>query len=254
MPYIVLDPATAKAAPITTAGAPRTGLAQKTFLEFQTELRARLMGRTDITNPRLQGWVNEGYVDLVTSLELDTLVSSVAITLDVGQPLYLLPYNVFSLLTVAVIDAVNYIDGGRPLSKIDLGKYRMLPVESNEPMAFFRFNDMLVVYPTPSVSRVINIDFKIRPTPFTADANQSILDVEWDEAILKNAKMKALESLEEWENATFESDSIAKLIARKKDPLAAEDEHRIILSSVPRRRSELIRDSYTRYGDDDGLR
>ncbi len=242
MPYIVLDQTLAKAAPATTIGNPVQGQPGETLATLRTELMAQLLGRDDLTPTRSDRFINQGYTDLVTSLELPELNASLGITLDVDQPFYALPYVAMATENVSIVNTTNYASGGRPLSKIDKSKYRKLPLKSDEPDAFFREGGMIVLWPTPKTARTIALDFHIRPVWMTLDTHQPFLGVEWHEAILLASVWKALSGLKEYDKALIAKNEYQSYVAGRKDPVAAEDEGRVILSSVPRKRHHLISD------------
>lgn len=115
-------------------------------------------------------------------------------------------------------------------------------VEDGEPAAFFIYNGMMVVWPTPETARTLAIDFHITPAYMTADEHQPILDVEWHEGILLAARWKAFLALQEFDNAMIQKNEYLDFVKRRLDPKAADDEGRIVLSSVPRDRRDLFMD------------
>ena len=244
MPYTVLDRTLAKAAPVTTIGDPPATGDGMTFLDLQVELNAQLLGRSDVTADRIKLWLNQAQMDLLSSLSLPAMRDSLALVLDADQPFYLLPTAVLSVVGAALSDTVSYpIDGGKPLRKIDLMKYRQLPLESDEPTSFFKHGaDLLVVYPTPTVSLTLALDFVVRVKDMVDDADHPFLGSELDEALLLAAHWKALRALRQTKDSFAAKNEFLDYIKRRIDPAAAEDEGRIVLSSVPRSRSDLMRD------------
>lgn len=260
MPYTLLDPTTAQAAPVTTVGAPKTPsipgefLPGMNFAEMRTQLDIMLAGRTDFEDDMFYLWINQSYVDLCTSLDIPELNASIAITLAVNQPLYRLPLQVRAIDMVSVIDTVNYGDlGGRKLTKIDKAKYRRSPALVDEPREYFTEGDILILWPTPKAIRTISIDFKIRPDFLEGEDNYPILPPEWHEVIVRNARVKAHSDLREFDSASITNNEVVGLVRRKTDPDAVEDSDNIIGSSVPRRRSQLHRRSTYLGPDADGL-
>lgn len=244
MPYIVLDESLAQAAPVTTIGAPKTGLAQqKTLQAMRNELAQGLAGRDDVDAAWLNARINEGYTDLCTSLDLDMLRASIGLDLVVDQPMYLLPYVVYSTLGVAIMDDEYAVYEGRPLHKTDLSAYRRFPVLTDKPTHYFKHGQsMLVLWPTPEAVKSIAVDFRLRPQLLTEDTHQSILPTEWDEAVVLAARWKAHRSLRMWAQAKLAKDDYVDFVRSKNDPRAAEDENRIVGSSVPRDGRLLYRD------------
>jgi hypothetical protein len=252
MPYIALDPALAAPAPASTLGAPLTNQG-KTLLDYRGTLNMQLGARPDVDNGMLETWINDAYLDICSSLEIDELKGSLPLTLVVGQPLYLLPRAVRAIREVGVIDAATYSTaGGRKLAQSDLARYRRNSTLSDEPREYFRESKMLVLWPTPKTIRTLSLDVWIRPLKLVADTDSPILPEEWHEAIALNARSKAHVDLREYERAAVAENSFVNNVRRKDDPETLEESDRIIGSSVPRSRHSLFRRPSRR--TDDGLR
>lgn len=242
MPYNVLDPTGAAPAPATAVGNPLTSVGT-TFAEMQNELDAMLAGRTDVTAPRLALWINQAYVQVCTDLQIDELQSSIALTTVADQPAYLVPNAVYTTLGAAVVDPDRYGEfGGRPLTKIDLNSYRRAAVETGDVRTYFRFGQMIVLWPTPEESGLtISLDFRLRPNFLVNDLDSPLLGIEWHEAILLNARVKAFGALLEFDKEQIADNRYIKHIRTKLDRGAAEQENMVPTSSVPRSRAMLSR-------------
>lgn len=248
MPYIPLDPTVAQAAPTTLIGAPLTPpnpgepLPGMSLVEMRTQLDIQLGGRTDFDDTMFDLWINQSYVDLCTSLDIPELNGSVVISLDPAQALYLLPRQVRAIDMVSVVDTATYgALGGRKLTKTDKNSYRKAPALNGEPKEYFREGNMLVLWPTPVAIRDLSVDFKIRPDPLVDEDHYPIIPPEWHEVIVRNARTKAHSDLREFDSAGITNNEVVGLVRRKTDPDAVEDDDRVIGSSVPRRRAQLIR-------------
>src|SRR4051812_21380016 len=104
MPYLVLDPATAEAAPIITFGAPETAAlhpAGKSLLSMRNRLKLELGNRTDIPDSLWNEWINDGYQDIFASLDLTDAKRSFSFYTTDSQALYLLPASVSHIRSVA---------------------------------------------------------------------------------------------------------------------------------------------------------
>lgn len=231
MPFLVLDPAAAAAAPVTTLGAPRTGVEGKTFDSMQDELRDMLGGRTDV-EAKLGGWINDAQVDLITSVDTDEAKGSLAITTVVGQAMYLLPTVVDNIQTISLNDS-TLPDGGYPLEKTDKFGYRAQMTLSDYPTKYFRERNILVLWPTPDAAYSITIDFRIRPSYMTLTTHQPILDKEWHRAIILRAREMAFDDLMEFDKAGPAENSVTRTVRRRENREANEDENRAPRSSVP---------------------
>ena len=102
MPFTVLSTALAEAAPVTTIGAPRTSEGA-TLATLREELQALVGERDDIDEARVELWINESYSDLCSSLRIDELKDSIALSLVAGQPRYMLPSAVATTLGASIV-------------------------------------------------------------------------------------------------------------------------------------------------------
>lgn len=191
MPYIVLDPTTAQAAPVTTAGNPLTSVGE-TLASFQANLLEDLQGRTDVSATRTKRWVNKGYRRLASMVDVKELNSSLGLTLVADQPFYLLPTAVAWIKRIVVEDPDNYYyRGGDEWEMIDEMTYRNLPdsdeIEDLLPSSYFRYGRMVVVYPTPTLTNeagdVAAMDFRVRVADLANPTDSPILPVEFHETI-----------------------------------------------------------------------
>lgn len=237
----MISSATAAAAPVTTIGEPKTSVGD-TLASMRTWLRRALLGRDDLTDDELDLWINDAYLDVCTSVDIDELKASIALTTVAGQMLYNLPYVVSSTQSAALIDTTLY-SGGIPLNKADKVWYREQENKSDRPEVFFREGEVLVLYPTPDKAYTISIDFRVRPLPLSDDTDSPIIGQEWHRAIRLGARQKAFDDLQEFEKALPAENSYTNAVRRRNNREASEDERRVIGSSVPgrgRRRTPYI--------------
>lgn len=233
MPFLPLDPTAAAAAPATSIGAPRTGYG-KSLAVMRAHLQMQLGGRADVTPSMLDEWINDAYIDLATSLKLDELKGSITLSFVAGQPFYSLPASVYSIQTVGMVNTLS-MQGGRPLSKIDKASFRDLEVSEGEPTMYFREGQMLVVYPTPDRSYSVSVDFRVMPMRLVEDTDCPILSMDFHRAILLRARSDALDDLQEFDKVPSAENSAVASVRRRNDREAAEDENRVVGSSVPSR-------------------
>lgn len=199
MPYRVLDPTIAAAAPATTAGAPLTSSGE-TLLSFRSELIEELQAKTDMTPSRLDKWINKAYRQTAAMLDLKELWASVGLSLVASQPFYLIPPSVAWIKRVSVADTTSYVmDGGRPLDMIEEATYRGLPDDSIEvqlsygfPRAYFRYGRMVVFWPYPGGTLTAPMEFRVRPLDLVNDTDSPLLPSEFHETIMLYAKARAL--------------------------------------------------------------
>lgn len=242
MPYNALDPTTATAIVAPTLLAPYTNQGE-TLASMREELLLQLGGQGDIPPARLNKWINWAYLDLWTSLKLDE--GRVGLSFDTigGQGLYLLPYQFMSSLAVAVEDDKS-IYGGRPLEQTDLRSYRMYEDKDGNPTHFFRYGNILVLYPTPKGAQTIFLEFRGRPLKLVNDTDSPRIPDEWHESIILNARKKGFSGLMEFDKALPAENEYINSIRRRQDTEGNEDENQIIRSAVPRNGQMLVRKAY----------
>lgn len=240
MPYTVLDPAVAKAAPSTTIGAPLTSVGE-TLDSLSTELNVLLGARQDIDPARITRWINQAYKDLVTSLDLPELNASIALPLDADQPLYMLPDCVDYVLGASMLDTTVFPDlGGRTLIPKSLNWYRQQVDYTMYAKYYFEYNGMLVVYPTPKAATELSVEFAVLPLDLVTATDSPILKTYWHEAILLSARVKGFRGLLEFDLALAAENDYVNWIRRRSDPKSQQDENRVPLSSVPRHSRQLF--------------
>lgn len=213
MPFILLDPSTAAAAPASSAGAPLSNVGE-TLGSFRADLLSELGNRAgaDVATSKLDKWINKAYEYVASILTIKELFASLQISLVAGQPLYLLPANVAWLRKLSVVDDFNYAEGGRQLLNIDAAMYRSLPVSSDEPTNYFREGRMLVLWPTPKEARTLVVDFRVRVQDLTLETHSPILPPEFHDSILLRAKQVAMRALKDYQgSAVARSDFIADI-------------------------------------------
>lgn len=249
MPYTAITRAGSAVVATSGAGAPLTNLGE-TLSTLRDELQAMLGGRTDVSPTRLDRFINFGYIDLASSLDIDDLKASMSFNLIVGQPFYNLPNEVMATRHAAVIDAVTYGQlGGRPMRKTDLDTYRRNSDLADEPREYFRERQILVLWPTPAAVRLLSLDFWIRPDKLVGEDDSPLLGWEWHEAILLNARKKAFAALLEFDKAMAAENDFVQLVRRKADRAETEDNSKTVGSSVPRSGRNLIRSGRLRDRD-----
>ncbi len=195
MPYNVLDPSTAAAAPTTTLGNPLVSQGE-TLSSISTELLAQLGNRTDVPAPRLNSWINKAYRSVAGMLTLKELEGSLGLSLVASQPLYLIPIQVAWIKRLGVQDSTNYLTWqGRELDPIDLTIYRNLQTSvggggspNGPPRSYFRMNRTVVIWPTPDNAYTAPLDFRVRPNDLVNPTDSPMLPVEFHNAILVRAR------------------------------------------------------------------
>jgi hypothetical protein len=221
VPFAVLDPATAAAAPVTTIGAPLINVGE-TLATLRAELKLQVI-RGDVDDPRYNLFINKAYRKLVSMLTLQEYNGSLAIATVAAQPLYLLPQAVGYIKKLSLADAAYYPRGGIDLQRIDLDYYRGLPVRTGQPEMYFRQANMLVIWPTPTTVDTMSLDFRIRPVALTLDNHSPILPLEWHDALGLKARHIAFRSLQMFEKAAIAQNDFVTEIREIEQVEAGED-------------------------------
>lgn len=228
MPYFVLDPSTAAAAPAAASLSPGPGIAAdhpvgKSLLALRTRLKLELGNRTDLTDPVLNELINDAYFDFASALDLPELRGAYTQSLVVGQPFYLLPAAVDAVLGIAAADPT---DGtiGAPLEKADWQTFRKLPDVSGEPDVWFRAQNMIVIWRTPDDTYTVAFDVRIKPAKLAADTDYPIFEDKWHEALYKAAKGRAWEAVQNDTKAALAENAVNRLVQRRTDREAEEQD------------------------------
>lgn len=201
MPFTVLDPTTAAAAPVTTLGVPKISVGE-TLATLRAELKLQVI-RNDVDDTRWNKWINQAHRKLVSMVTLQEFSGSLGINTVASQPFYLLPQAVGYIKKISLTDTVYYSRGGIDFQRIDLDYYRRLPVRTGQPEMYFRHGDMLVVWPTPNTVDAVTIDFRVRPVDLTLDTHSPIVPLEWHEALGLKARHIAFRALQIFDKAAI---------------------------------------------------
>jgi hypothetical protein len=238
MPYIVLDPSAAQAAPVTTIGAPATAGNAYTLAELYDELMLRLGDRTDVTLTRATRWINSAIADIASGLNLPKLKGGTSFVTTANQSLYLLPENIKTIELVSLADS----NDGRKLIELDDRKFRMLVTAEGDPTHYLPLSNMLALWPTPSDAKTVIVDGIFNPSNLSAldSTKRHILGGEWNEGLLRLAKSYAHSALVEPEQAATALNEYITWVRRQNDP-NAQNTNTIARFSVPRRERDLHR-------------
>ena len=121
MPYSVLDPATAIAAPAFTKADPTTGTAAMDRSVLVTEIQRECGNRTELTAAIVQQRLNWAYDELASMLDVPELEASYTQAFTSGNPLYKLPAGTRYVNNVFVADSAEFsVTKGREFTQIDL--------------------------------------------------------------------------------------------------------------------------------------
>ena len=219
MPYIAIDPLVAAAAPGFVYGAPESFTEHpngKSLGGMRQRLKLELGNRTDIPDPLWNEWINDAYLDLYASLELPESKRSFEFLTVANQPLYLLPSTVNTVRMLSVVDPDDNTNG-LAFDKIDVFTYRKLPPRCGAPDSWFREQQILVLWPTPDEVYTVTVDVVAKPAILTLDSHYPVLDDKWHELLLKSAKSRAWEAVQNDTKSALVENSVVRQVQRKLD-------------------------------------
>lgn len=188
MPYRVLDPSLAAAAPAVVLGAPLTG-GDNTLSVLRDLLLDEVANRDDFDPTKLNRYINWSYQHISGLLDIRQLDASIEYTTVSDQPFYRLPDSVSWVKSAALTSAGNFY-GGRKLLMTDDEQYRRLPERSGDPQNYLVFGSMIVLWPDPDAARTVALDVHVRPKPLSNDTDAPLLPPEMVEAIILGARSR----------------------------------------------------------------
>jgi hypothetical protein len=183
---------------------------------MRSRLILELGNRTDIPVPLWNEWINDAYLDLVNSLELPESYRSFELTTVAGQAFYLLPSTVYTVRDISATDPSLTATGGA-LEKLDIYSYRKLPIRSSSPDAWLREQGVLVLWPTPDKEYTLAVDARLQPMKLAADDDYPLLEDKWHETLLKAAKFRAWEAVQNDTKSALVENAVARMVQRQND-------------------------------------
>jgi hypothetical protein len=224
MPWNQINASDGDTASVNPTAIGGLGHASEKLSTLRTDLITALGTRSDTTNAQIDKWVNKGYRTVWNMIDVPEQHSSLTASIIAGTYKYFISLNAAGgggdpffrwIDSVGIVDTTTYVQGGREFKKIDLSIYRKLDELTDEPTSFFMYNRVLVLWPTPKVTRNVLIEGSVAFTDVQRLVNDNdtiALTIEWSEVILLAARWKALRDLREWGNAaTAKNDFIDEI-------------------------------------------
>lgn len=219
MPYVVLDPLQAVAAPAVSFGAPEAAPIHpfgKSLKMMRDRLILELGNRTDIGPTFWNEWINDSYQDLWVSLKFADAKRSYGFSLTPDKYFYLIPQTVSSIRDISGNDPTQTYVGG-PLNKIDEFSFRKLPYQRGQVDSWFVDQRMIVVWPLPDKAYPVSVDCTARPAPLVDDNNYPAMDDMYHEVILTGARARAWEAVQNDTRAMLSENKVVRQVQRKDD-------------------------------------
>jgi hypothetical protein len=205
-----------------------------------------LGNRTDIPVSIWNEWINDGILDLWTALDLPESKRSFEMQLRDGQMLYLLPATVDTVRNASVIDTED-ANNGLSLDKIDSPMYRKLPTACGAPTAWFREQNIIVVWPTPDDDYTLTVDAKVKPAKLTLDTQYPIFEDKLHEQVFNAAKARAWTGVQNDIKAQLTENRLAGQIQRRSDRDARDNENEYPTMRVVRSHKDIMRIRHSRH-------
>lgn len=187
------------------------------FDDIQTEVIARLGGRTDLA-VRSTRWINDAYFELLmhprfTFNELDKQATTSTIN---TLKSYDLPSDCWFILDVR--DDTNNVK----LRKGHWNQFDARSVTYGEPTKYVRFGDSIELDPCPDDAYTLIIRYRKRPTELASGVSLAT-SREWDELITAMAVTKGWEALEQPDKAVMSRQLVEQLVSTRLDVNQLED-------------------------------
>jgi hypothetical protein len=196
----------------------------KTLSQFKAELKLELGQRGDIESiggvDYRETWVNSAYMTLTTQNKLwnvrknfyfpELETYGTAATVD-GTATVSTPTD--CMVIRHVWDSTN----DTKLTRISFAEYiqmsgRATSTSEGKPTRYVRNGDYIYLYPTPDAAYTLYVYYRKRPATMSADADVTEIGAEWDEPILRIAKVLALRKLSQYDEAKKEQEYAEDMI------------------------------------------
>lgn len=188
----------------------------KTLAEMREDLRFQLRNRTDLTNGRLDGWINDAYIELAADLEIKQFRQGLILETEADVDEYPLPQGIVAVNSASRIDDGDW-NGGYPLILVDEDAYERLPEESGEPTHYTVYSDIFVLWPTPPAGLLVGLDCWMLPMKMTLDSHSPLVDPGLHRSIVLKARAIAWDALGNPEAAAIASNEYTRSIRSKLD-------------------------------------
>lgn len=197
------------------------------------ELKKQLGSRTDIDNARYNRWINDAVLVIADELELENLLSSYLISTKAGQELYNLTSGTQNVQSVALADDSDSYYGGYPLEMKDLKWYRQQAAITGKPTHWFRFNNILVLWPKPDGVYNLVVETDLVGTELLLDTDLLPFGSGVNSLVVLRARWIANDALGQPEAAALAQNSYITQMRMRVDHAARQQIGRNLRVSVP---------------------
>jgi hypothetical protein len=166
-----------------------------TLADYRVDVQSAL-GDRGIPNPRLDRWINYGYLHLATAIDFQILINDASVNTVVSQNFVTVPTGSSKVLLTKTVVADNLL-GWVP--KAEYFRRPVLP--TGTPAVWTEHNGKILLNPVPSAILALLVVYRKPPAIFTVTTQASVLPDEWDTAIFQLAVHHALLALGEEQRA-----------------------------------------------------
>ena len=177
-------------------------MGERTFTEMKDDLKLELGNRDDdiVTSARLGAWINQAYIQLTCGKqifgikkrlyfpELEVFDWSKSTTDSVAS--ISLPSNCLIIRHIKMASGGNNLPLKRMTEK-EYWDYVKVPAGYTEPTHWVRYNNNILLYPTPDDTYSMRIAYRKRPTLLSSGDDLTEIGDEWDDVILQLAVVRS---------------------------------------------------------------
>jgi hypothetical protein len=167
-----------------------------TLADFRTDLQSAL-GDRGFENPRLDRWVNFGYLDLAGAIGFESLERDVERATVIGNRSVAVPDNIMAVKVIR--DKTN----DRIVSWVPKTEYfRRSSASAGQPTHWTRHGEEILLHPVPDGVFAIDIFYHAMPDRLTGVGDTTALPDTWDVAIHLLSVYHALQAVGEEQRAS----------------------------------------------------
>lgn len=170
-----------------------------TLAEIRTEVASIMGTRPNVTNDRLDVWINLAYTDIASGIKFTELDGVLVIATVVGQNNYTGPVNPL------IVDLVRDDTNNRLLTYVPNNEYFRLDrsIANAKVLRWTRRTNEILVHPNPDAIVSLSAFFVITPVVLAANGDLTVLPPYTDNGIIFLAASQGLLSVGEDERGIF---------------------------------------------------
>ncbi len=161
--------------------------------QIRTEVISSMGTRTNLTNTRVDVWINLAYTDIASGIKFTELEGTLVIATVVGQNNYTGPVNPL------IVDLVRDDTNDRLLTYVPNNEYFRLDrsIANAKVLRWTRRTNEILLHPNPDAIVSLTAFFTITPTVLVADGDLTVLPPYIDNGLIYLATAQGLLSVGE---------------------------------------------------------